>query len=51
MLQRPWHWPKALPRAHATAEQKLDSFRADIAAWRDISIATDFDAHSEGGLN
>lgn len=40
----PLHLPIG-PRAHAIAEQKLDAFRADIAAWRDISIATDFDAN------
>lgn len=39
----PLHLPIG-PRAHAIAEQKLDSFRADIAAWRELSIATDFDA-------
>ncbi len=38
----PLHLPIG-PRAHAIAEQKLASFRADIAAWREISIATDFD--------
>ncbi|WP_428032583.1 oxidoreductase [Ancylobacter sp.] len=38
----PLHLPIG-PRAHAIAEHKLDAFRADIAAWRDISIATDFD--------
>lgn len=42
----PLHLPIG-PRAHATAEQKLNSFRADIAAWRDISIATDF--HTQRG--
>lgn len=40
----PLHLPIG-PRAHAVAERKLDSFRADIVAWRDISIATDFDTH------
>ncbi|GLK79133.1 oxidoreductase [Methylopila turkensis] len=39
----PLHLPIG-PRAHATAERKLEAFRADIAAWRDKSIATDFDA-------
>lgn len=39
----PLHLPIG-PRAHAIAEQKLDSFRADMAAWRDVSIATDFEA-------
>lgn len=41
------HPPLHLPigaRAHAIAERKLDAFRADMAAWRDVSIATDFDA-------
>ncbi len=38
----PLHLPIG-PRAHAIAEQKLAAFRADITAWRDISIATDFD--------
>ncbi|MFD2140584.1 oxidoreductase [Ancylobacter oerskovii] len=41
----PLHLPIG-PRAHAVAERKLDAFRADIAAWRDISIATDFDTHN-----
>lgn len=41
----PLHLPLG-PRAHAIAERKLDSFRADIAAWRDISIATDFDTQN-----
>lgn len=40
----PLHLPIG-PRAHAVAERKLDAFRADITAWRDISIATDFDTH------
>ncbi|QIB32288.1 oxidoreductase [Ancylobacter pratisalsi] len=40
----PLHLPIG-PRAHAMAERKLDAFRADMAAWRDISIATDFDTH------
>ena len=38
----PLHLPIG-PRAHAMAERKLEAFRADIAAWREISIATDFD--------
>ena len=38
----PLHLPIG-PRAHAMAERKLDAFRADMAAWRDISIPTDFD--------
>jgi len=29
--------------AHSIAERKLASFRSDIDAWRDITIATDFD--------
>jgi len=33
------------PNAHAIAERKLAAFRSDIDAWRDISIATDFDQH------
>ena len=41
----PLHLPLG-PRAHAIAERKLEAFRADIAAWRDISIATDFDPHN-----
>ena len=31
------------PIAHAIAERKLAAFRSDIDAWRDITIATDFD--------
>ncbi|GGC50632.1 oxidoreductase [Chelatococcus reniformis] len=38
----PLHLPLG-PIAHRIAERKLESFRADIAAWRDISVATDFD--------
>ncbi len=41
----PLHLPLG-PAAHRIAERKLESFRADIAAWRDVSIATDFDNHS-----
>jgi NAD(P)-dependent dehydrogenase (short-subunit alcohol dehydrogenase family) len=41
----PLHLPLG-PGAHRTAARKLDAFRADIAAWRDISIATDFDVHA-----
>ena len=41
----PLHLPLG-PRAHAIAERKLEAFRTDIAAWRDISIATDFDTQS-----
>ncbi len=37
----PLHLPLG-PIAHATAEKKLASFRADLDAWRDIAIATDF---------
>lgn len=44
----PLHLPLG-PGAHRTAARKLDAFRADIAAWRDISIATDFDAHATAG--
>lgn len=29
--------------AHSIAERKLAAFRSDIDAWRDITIATDFD--------
>lgn len=32
------------PLAYGIAERKLDAFRADMAAWRDIAIATDFDS-------
>jgi len=38
----PLHLPLG-PIAHSIAERKLASFRSDIDAWRDISIATDFD--------
>ena len=31
------------PAAHAIAERKLAAFRSDIDAWREITIATDFD--------
>jgi hypothetical protein len=41
-LHPPLHLPIG-PAAHGIAERKLDSFRADMAAWRDTSIATDFD--------
>lgn len=37
----PLHLPLG-PAAHRTAARKLEAFRADIAAWRDLSIATDF---------
>lgn len=40
----PLHLPLG-PIAHAIAERKLAAFRSDIDAWRDISIATDFDQH------
>ncbi|AGB73167.1 MULTISPECIES: oxidoreductase [Rhizobium] len=38
----PLHLPLG-PIAHSIAERKLASFRRDIDAWRDITIATDFD--------
>lgn len=38
----PLHLPLG-PAAHAIAERKLAAFRSDIDAWRDVSIATDFD--------
>lgn len=38
----PLHLPLG-PAAHAIAERKLASFRRDIDAWRDITIATDFE--------
>ncbi|MBX4870120.1 SDR family NAD(P)-dependent oxidoreductase [Rhizobium bangladeshense] len=38
----PLHLPLG-PIAHSIAERKLASFRSDIDAWRDITIATDFD--------
>ena len=38
----PLHLPIG-PGAHAIAERKLASLRADLTAWRAISIATDFD--------
>jgi NAD(P)-dependent dehydrogenase (short-subunit alcohol dehydrogenase family) len=41
----PLHLPLG-PAAHRIAERKLESFRADMAAWRDIAVATDFDNHS-----
>ena len=37
----PLHLPIG-PAAHRVAQRKLESFQADITAWRDISIATDF---------
>lgn len=40
----PLHLPLG-PVAHRIVERKLESLRADTAAWRDISIATDFDNH------
>ncbi len=30
------------PAAYATADKKLAAFRADLEAWRDVAIATDF---------
>ncbi|WP_448537472.1 oxidoreductase [Sphingobium yanoikuyae] len=38
----PLHLPLG-PVAHAIAERKLAAFRADIDAWRTVSIDTDFD--------
>lgn len=38
----PLHLPLG-PIAHSIAERKLASFRSDIDAWRDITIATNFD--------
>ncbi|MBT2246022.1 SDR family NAD(P)-dependent oxidoreductase [Sphingobium sp. BHU LFT2] len=38
----PLHLPLG-PAAHAIAERKLAAFRSDIDAWREITIATDFD--------
>lgn len=38
----PLHLPLG-PVAHSIAERKLASFRSDIDAWRDITIATNFD--------
>ncbi|QRE76753.1 oxidoreductase [Methylobacterium aquaticum] len=38
----PLHLPLG-PVAHAIAERKLTAFRRDLDAWREISIATDFD--------
>lgn len=40
----PLHLPLG-PAAHSIAERKLASFRSDIDAWRDITIATDFDQY------
>ena len=40
----PLHLPLG-PVAHSAAERKLAAFRRDIDAWRDISIATNFDKH------
>lgn len=40
----PLHLPLG-PVAHSVAERKLAAFRRDIDAWRDISIATNFDKH------
>ena len=37
----PLHLPLG-PVAHATAERKLDAFRRDMEAWREVAIATDF---------
>ena len=41
----PLHLPLG-PIAHSIAERKVESLRAEMDAWRDISIATDFDNHS-----
>jgi NAD(P)-dependent dehydrogenase (short-subunit alcohol dehydrogenase family) len=38
----PLHLPLG-PAAHAIAERKLAAFRRDIDAWRDLTVATDFD--------
>ncbi|MGM4992590.1 oxidoreductase [Tardiphaga sp. 841_E9_N1_2] len=38
----PLHLPLG-PVAHTIAERKLAAFRSDIDAWRDLTIATDFD--------
>lgn len=40
--EAPLHLPLG-PAAHAIAERKLAAFRRDIDAWRDVTIATDFD--------
>lgn len=40
--EAPLHLPLG-PAAHSIAERKLASFRSDIDAWRDITIATDYD--------
>ncbi len=37
----PLHLPIG-PRAYELAERKLAAFAADVAAWRDVAIATDF---------
>ena len=37
----PLHLPLG-PIAYSIAEKKLAAFRADLDAWRDIAIATDF---------
>lgn len=44
-LQPPLHLPLG-PIAYGIAERKLDAFRADMAAWRDVAIATDFDSQN-----
>jgi len=41
----PLHLPLG-PAAHGIVERKFAAFRADVAAWRDLSIATDFDAQA-----
>ncbi len=37
----PLHLPLG-PVAYATAERKLDAFKKDMEAWREVAIATDF---------
>jgi NAD(P)-dependent dehydrogenase (short-subunit alcohol dehydrogenase family) len=41
----PLHLPLG-PGVHALAERKFNAFRADMNAWREISIATDFDVQN-----
>jgi NAD(P)-dependent dehydrogenase (short-subunit alcohol dehydrogenase family) len=41
----PLHLPLG-PGAHAIAERKLQAFRADIDAWRGLSILTDFETRA-----
>ncbi len=42
----PLHLPIG-PRAYELAARKLAAFAADVTAWRDVAIATDFDRTSE----